>query len=295
MVKIKVEDQLNQIKMLFKALVTSGMFQHNSLEWPVRIIRCSNDDYIYTYPESYFKNLIWSTRVYVNPRTRKDRVTILRWLLDSSAKKEIDVFLLHFGLYLIYGEGFNKLLVEDVVQVGIRRGELFFSLPRFTLLSNDDFLSYMWEKLIAHFPSNVTSDYRCNPELSELRMLFKPERFSQFAHVPVSEAEWIEPISGARDLGYRKWVAEKDPMISKANKPDMIEGPIILGHPDRGSRRHFVCGELVCSGCYIEIKFGGGWIPGRYEYLSTESQIRIISTGGDVIFIEEHHMVRINQ
>lgn len=46
-------------------------------------------------------------------------------------------------------------------------------------------------------------------------------------------------------------------MIPEANKPNMIEGPIILGHPDRGSTRHFVCGELVYSGCYIEIKFGG--------------------------------------
>ena len=45
-------------------------------------------------------------------------------------------------------------------------------------------------------------------------------------------------------------------MIPEANKPNMIEGPIILGHPDRGAR-HFVCGELVYSGRYIEIKFGG--------------------------------------
>lgn len=236
--------------------------------------------------------MVWSNRIYVITRTKKDRSTILRWLLDEIAKKEIDVFLFHFGLFLIYNEGNNMINREDIEQIGIRRSKLFSSLPRFILMSNDNFLTYMWEELITYLPSDQRADYRCNPKLKEVRMLFKPKRYSQYTGVYISDADWIEPISGPRDHDYHKWLGENDPLIPEDNKPDMIEGLIILGNIGKGNIRHFVGDKPLYAGCYIEVRFGEGWISGRYEYLSKEPQIRIVSTRGDVIFIEEHHLVR---
>ncbi|MFB8378107.1 hypothetical protein [Paenibacillus taichungensis] len=293
MEKVKVEDQLIQIEAFFKKLHDSGMYQKLGIEWPVRVHRELTGDYIFYYPESYLKNLVWSNHIYVSARTKRDRVTILRWLLDKITKKEIDIHIFHLGLFLIYNGGYNPLIQEDINQVGSRRRETFISLPRLMLMDNDDFLAYVWGELGAFFPSDLTPDYRCNPILSDIRMLFKPERYGHYTGIHVSDADWVEPVSGARDNQYHKWISEQDPTTPEASKPDMHQGPIILGHPGWGNTRHFVCGEPLYAGCYIEVKYGDGWIPGRYRWDSPESRIGVVSSSGEVITIDERHLVRI--
>ncbi|KAF6659684.1 hypothetical protein ACT3XG_16955 [Paenibacillus polymyxa] len=56
-------------------------------------------------------------------------------------------------------------------------------------------------------------------------------------------------------------------MTPQPKKNGMIEDLITLGHKGSSNGlRHFVAGKPIQAGSYMEVKFGGGWIPGRYEW-----------------------------
>lgn len=292
MVKVTTAVQINQIDMLFQKLRSSGMYKKSGIEWPVRVFQALNGKYTFYYPEAYFKNIVWSNRVYVNARTKKDRVSILKWLVDQYAKGLIDVYFFHTGMYLVYNSGSNSLLLEDMEHIGSRRAEVVRSLPRFLLMNNDEFLVHMWSELGSFFPYSIGTDYHCNPSLTNVRMLFKPEIFNLHSGLDIHAAEWVEPISGARDYQHR-WIS--DPMDIDEQPSGMLEGPITLGYPGQGNTRHYVDDQSLYFGCYIEIRFGNGWIPGRYEWVSPDPIIRVVSSSGEYVVIEEQHLVRIKK
>ncbi|TVX85601.1 hypothetical protein FPZ44_24920 [Paenibacillus agilis] len=83
-------------------------------------------------------------------------------------------------------------------------------------------------------------------------------------------------------------------MTPEPTKEGMIEGYITLGHEGGGSLRHFVSGEKVHAGSYIEVKFGDGWIKGRYEWSFCQGDpIQIRSGRNESFYINEGSLVRI--
>lgn len=73
-----------------------------------------------------------------------------------------------------------------------------------------------------------------------------------------------------------------------------IEGTIEVG-PDGGGLRHFVKGTSLHAGSAIEIKFGKGWIPGRYEWSFSAGDPVSVHSGSESILIKEGHLVRIKR
>lgn len=76
---------------------------------------------------------------------------------------------------------------------------------------------------------------------------------------------------------------------------DVIEASIVLSHERAGNEmRHFVGDVQVHPGSYMEVKFGDGWVGGRYEWsLEKDSPIQIHSNRNEVLYIREGHIVRV--
>ncbi|MGM1023187.1 MAG: hypothetical protein ACQEXV_22375 [Bacillota bacterium] len=295
-----IGEQINKLEELFTHLMERGMDGHAGLVWPVFIRNWGKGNgsskYMYHYPSSYFYNLKVKYNILTFIETKQDRLAFLKWLTDKLITNAIDIHLYHFAQYLLYARSNDYQMKQDIEAMGKRRAAYMEKLPRFELESTDDFISSVWSELIERLDSrhwNTHSIY--NPSMSEVRILFTPKRFGDYTGTYYNDADWIEPESGARDLKVKKWTREKDPMNPEAAQVGMIEGQIIQGHEGASNRlRHFVNGKPVNAGSYIEVKFGDGWIPGRYEWnFEKNGEIQIYSTRSDWFVIHEGSLVRI--
>ncbi|WP_088834376.1 hypothetical protein [Paenibacillus tyrfis] len=296
-----IEEKINQLEQYF-ALMNTRMA---GAVWPMIVDRWPGElhetetHYIYKYPLSYFQNKIHANQIYMPYEKKSDRIAIVKFLLDKLTAGSIDIPMYHFGLFSIYGGRESYRLEEDFSEsaIGKRRAEYANTLPRAEYISNDDFVSSIYSYLIERRHTEVGRDYRRNPYFNEVRLLFTAEQFGAYSGLHYTDADWVEPISGKMDLECRKWVGEKDPMAPQPKKEGMIEGTIELGQEGSGSGyRHFVAGKPINAGSYMEVKFGDGWIAGRYEWsFEKNSPIRIHSSRGDWILITEGHLVRIRK
>jgi hypothetical protein len=81
-------------------------------------------------------------------------------------------------------------------------------------------------------------------------------------------------------------------MAPKEIPEGWVEGRIALENTESGYR-HYVCGVPIHSGSAIQVKFGDGWIAGRYEWsFDGKSPIRLHS-GDDLVYINEGHYARV--
>ncbi|KAF6574015.1 hypothetical protein G9G54_23560 [Paenibacillus sp. EKM212P] len=81
-------------------------------------------------------------------------------------------------------------------------------------------------------------------------------------------------------------------MTPQPKKDGMIEDLITLGHEGSGNGlRHFVAGKPIQACSYMEVKFGDGWIPGRYEWSFEKDSPN--SSRHEWISIHEGHLVRV--
>lgn len=294
---MKIEDKIQELKSLITRFNERGMSGMAGSYWPV-IVKQYNVEkisYEYEYPKEYFRNLQYQYGMYMPYDNKGDRVPIINFLIESLMNKEIDLHLYHFGLYLVYGDYRDRKMDEDFlpVAIGKRRAEYVESLPRSRFVSNDDFFTELYSLLMKRRDLDV-GEYRQNPVLSEVRMLFAPEKIGAYGWPTYYNADWIEPLSGAMDLECKRWEGEHDPMAPLKLPDGWIEGNIVLGHEGSNSGlRHFVNGIPLHAGSAIQVKFGSGWIKGRYEWnFSQEGPIQIHS-GEDVFYINENQIVRI--
>lgn len=246
---------------------------------------------VYIYPSSVFYNLkiIHDLHNFNSIRNKVERVKQAKSLIDSFLNKEISLWVYHFGLYVLY----NLLRIEKTddlseIQLGKRRYLLYQEIPTFRLEDNDNLLTQIWYSLIEENKNNV--DWNRNPSLSNVRILFNSDFFGNNYGLHYTEADWIEPISGAIDLEFKQYSKETDPMKKTDKKPNH-QGPIILG-TDGGGKRHFVNGNPISAGTLIEIKFGKGWLQGRYEWSFNVGDPIKICAGNETIYINEGHIVR---
>jgi hypothetical protein len=298
-----LDEQLQRVNEFFQRVMDRGMEGKAGAVWPVIVRRWGNvgwsdernedPKYVHHYPESFFRNLKTVNRLDLYSDKKSERVQALKMIVDKLIAGEIDIYLYHLGLHLIYNSlSFRR--DEDFKAMGRRREEYLAKLPRYELKSNDDFFGTVWSDLILRRYPDVGEEIVQVPTFKEIRMLFTPDHFGAHTGRHYSDADWLEPVPGIR-LDVKKWVGEKDPMTPQPKKQGMIEGPITLGHEGGASGlRHFVGGEPVRTGSYIEIKFGDGWIPGRYEWSFDQgSPIQIHSGRNECFYIEEGHLVRI--
>lgn len=257
---------------------------------------CKHDTYqnefSYQYPEEAFYNLVHRNGTHYNLVSNLvERRNQLKALLDLYKEGDTSVYLIHVGLFYIYGRHVSDYIRNDLKEsvVGKRRIDLYKSLPQLSFASNDEFIADTWYYLIREHDKE---DREKNPSFYHSRLLFRPDFFSNYGRT-YYDVDWVEPISNGPRNDCFTYTKETDPMTVVTND-SYIEGTIEVG-PDGGGLRHFIQGKAIHAGTLIEIKFGKGWIPGRYEWsFRTGEPIRIHS-GSDEILIKEGHLVRIKK
>ncbi|WP_164684947.1 hypothetical protein [Brevibacillus reuszeri] len=285
-----IAEQLERLDLVIKKLKE---LQH--LHWPfiIRTYSWSPQGWI-DYPRSFFRNLQMTTDALVWSNVKADRIVLHKELIDLLMNHEIEIHHYHFGVFCIYSDlGHHYSDEYTEVALGKKRSQYVQTLPKANLISDDDYLTEIWASLIEHRDTHI-GEHRRNPYLTNVRMLFTPEQLEKVTGRGFYDCDWVEPISGRLDLESKKWAGEHDPMAPVQLSEGWIEGPIILGHEGAGNGlRHFVLGEKVFAGHAIQVKFGGGWIAGRYEWsFEKGSPIKIVA-GSDVIYISEGHTVRV--
>lgn len=298
---VTLDEKLTQLESFFTRLNERGMNGKAGAVWPLiirrwdEILRGTETHYNYAYPRSFFRNMKFEYQIHMPYEKKSDRVTIIKFLLDRLMAGSIDIHMYHFGLFLIYHGEHSYTQEEDFEEkaIGKKRVAYEMTLPRSEFKDNDTFISSIWSSLIERRETDI-GEYRRNPIFNQLRILFTSEQFGNFSGMHYYDADWVEPISGKADLECKRWVGEKDPMTPEPKKKGMIEGSIILGHEGSSGLRHFVSGKPINAGSYIEVKFGDGWIPGRYEWsFEKDSPIRVHSSRDELIHIREGHLVRV--
>ena len=241
------------------------------------------------YPLAALENVKRKYRAYFFSANKGERNQQLKTILDLHMAQEIDTSVCHWGIFVIYGSNYGDYDDFSEERMGKRRYQHYVALPPFNVLSNDEYIAYVWSSLI--LDNEHTDSWRQNPSFDKVRLLFEAKLFADYAGTHY-DVDWVEPVSRGRDMECRTWTKEKDPMNPETSDEAYNVGPIILG-TDGNGLRHFVNGEPIHAGSYIEVKFGDGWIPGRYEYSFTkDSPIRIYSKQ-DVIHIRDGHIVRV--
>lgn len=295
------KENLEKLSRFFRNIKDHGMKGMYGAVWPV-IIRYvpgqhsedSESRYVYRYPAQYFNKLAMQNQIYVFTDKKADRLSALKYLVDELMADRIDIPMYHFGLHQIYPYS-SRTQEEDREAVGQKRAKFMAAQPCYDLVDNDSFFSEVWSSLIDRRFPDVGEEFVSVPTFKEIRMLFTPDQFGAYTGTHYSNADWVEPIPGRR-LDVKRWIGEKDPMASQNKEEGMIEGPIILGHEGSNGLRHFVDGVPVRAGAYIEVKFGDGWIPGRYEWsFQKSSPITIHSSRDEWFSIREGHLVRIKE
>ncbi len=289
MEKKSIEEQVNELS------ATLMKIQLTQTDWPIinKKYTWSPKD-IVVYPRSLFQNLQRTTGAYVWSNKKSDRIAIHTKLIDLLMNEVINTHIYYLGffcIYTAYGRNHSSEFTEKAI--GKKRSQYIDSLPQMELISDDDFLTEIWSALIEERDTHI-SEHKRNPWLKQVRLLFTPEQLEKVTGRLFYECDWVEPISGKLDLACKKWAGEHDPMAPLKIPEGWVEGPIMLGREGVGSGfRHFVQGVKVNAGRTIHVKFGGGWIVGRYEWAFEKGSPIQVQSGLDVINIQEGHMVRI--
>ncbi|MFD0591035.1 hypothetical protein ACFQZE_23855 [Paenibacillus sp. GCM10027627] len=293
---ISIDEQLASLGIFFSTIMDDGMQGKAGAVWPL-IVRnwgshLDGTRAVHYYPSTFFQNLKMKYKVYLPDNTKAERLKALKYIIDKLMSGDIDAYLYHFGLYVLYHDPSSRRLIEDIESIGARRSEYLAALPRFELKNNDEFISEIWGDLIDRRYPEVGEEIVRVPYFNNLRILFTPEEFGAQTGRYYSDADWLEPIPGYT-MEVRKWVGEKDPMTPEPKKGGMIEDYIHLVERD-GSLRHYVSNKPIHAGSYIEVKFGDGWISGRYEWSFGKGEpISVCSNRDSTIYIREGHLVRV--
>lgn len=249
---------------------------------------------VYIYPYSLFDDINYQSKTSFYLINKKgERRELLKELIDLHINGEINIWMLHLGLFMIYKDPY-RYYEDDFNEtvLGKRRAQYISQLPRFETISNDEYIIEAWSSLSRQVKSDAW-DVTYNPSLKNVRILFESDFFGYHAGIHYTDADWVEPISNARDQECKTWTKEKDPMTTVVDD-NYIYGPIVLG-TDGSGRRHFVQDKPIHAGTGIEIKFGDGWIHGRYEYSFQAGGPISIHMKNDTIFISNGHEVRVKK
>jgi hypothetical protein len=295
-----IKDTVTQLEKMFSELNTLRMEGRLGAVWPVIIktyFHCQTVGYEYKYPRAFFINLQLQQRILIPHeliKAKSKRFTLMKLIIDKHMSGEIDIFMYHFGMFLIYSD-YRHREKEDFSEtsIGKKRAEFVQTLPISRFVSEDDFISAIWSRLI-EYRETETKEYQRNPFLKNVRILFSNDQFASWTGVGYSsDVTWLEPISGKLDLECRKWSEEKDPMAPIKIPEGWVQGAIILGHEESNGLRHFVDGVPVHAGSAMQVKFGNGWISGRYEWsFDGKSKIQV-HCNDDVFYISDGHQVRV--
>lgn len=298
--KIKLEDNIIKVDKFLRQLNGEGANNDLFSNWPV-IIRGygfnNSKTYEYVYPYPFFDNLADKISVYISFNSKSERRLFNKMIINRLMNDEIDIFTYHFGMYLLYGKDLFFLQKEDLSEqaIGKRRFEFIQSLPKSSFCNTEDFISEVWRQQIRK--REIGSDeYSYNPSMENIRILFKPGQFDCFTGklYDSNEISWVEPLSGERDLKCNTYTEETDPIKTSSLPEGWVQGKIYWGS-DGGGNRHFVKDTPIHCGTEIMVKFGKGWVVGRYECdLINKGDIQIWA-GNDVFFINEGHEVRVRK
>lgn len=293
-----IEDRIAQLDKVLEEV--NSKRNYYGTVWPV-IVRKSfryekNDEYIY--PIAFFKSLLRDYSLGFDREKKSDRLFLLKYIIDQHMSGKINIFSYHLCMFLLYRDYRHEdRMEEDLTEgaVGKKRAQFAKSLPVVNYMSVDDFITAVWAYQIERWHT-ANNEYERAPYMDNVRILFSKEQLSNWVGRDYYAADWVEPIPGDMNLKCRTWTKEKDPMVQETSLPEgWVEGNIILGHEGPGNYRHYVQGVPVHAGSAIQVKFGDGWINGRYEWSFDPKSKVSIHSGDEAIYIGEGHLVRVRK
>ena len=302
-VLVNVNDIVTQLEKMFVELNTKGMEGKSGIVWPVIIKKSrfgvSCEYYEYEYPEAFFTNVQLQQKIiipYGITKSKLNRLALVKLIIDKHMNGEINVFLYHLGMFLIHRDYLScSLWAKDFSEesIGKKRSQFVQALPISRFMSTDDFITATWSHQVEYQETDY-EELRRNPFLRNVRVLFANEQFASCTgiHYP-DDVTWVEPISGKLDLECCIWSEEKDPMAPNEIPEGWAQGAIILQNEGTNGLRHYVNGVPVHAGSAIQVKFGNGWISGRYEWRFDGISKIQVHCNDDVFFINEGHQVRV--
>lgn len=291
-----IEDKILRFDKFLRDITEEGMPHRYGTVWPVIIRKDREGKYEYEYPYPFFDNLKMQSKIMISYDEKIERRLFSKMVIDKHMEGAIDLCLYHFGMYVIYGQYRHiSKMAEELTEktIGKRRFAFIQALPKVRYSAAEDFIAQVWTYMIEK-RDDMMDEYCKNPSMPNLRMLFEAEYFSTWTGTHYTEADWVEPIPGDLHMRCKTWTKEKDPMVKEPLPEGWTEGPIILDEVNyKDNRRHYVGRVALHAGSAIQVKFGKGWIEGRYEWdFEKDSPIRVHS-GDEVIYIREGHIVRV--
>lgn len=292
-----LENMIIKLDKFLRELNGEGCYGRFFSTWPV-IVKgglFNSKIFEYCYPYPFFDNLEKEVGIRISYDSKSERRLFIKMAIDKLMNREIDIFSYHFCMYLLYRTELKFKQKEELTEetIGKKRFSFIQGLPEATFKNTEAFITEIWSDQIKKWDTEH-NEYRYNPSMENVRILFTPAFFGDFTGHYYDEAafDWVEPISGAVGLKCKTYTQETDPMITAARPEGWVQGKID-GYDNGGGYRHSVAGVPVHCGSAIKIKFGKGWIDGRYECdLVGRGSIQVWS-GHDVFFINEGHEVRI--
>lgn len=210
---INLTEKLTQLENLFIKLNTEGMSGKAGAVWPVIINQYHNyfektTSYSYEYPHSFFNNLQREMQFFL-PYLKKnsERLAFTKLVIDKHMSGEIDIFVYHFGMFLIYHDYGSHRKREDFTEksIGKKRAQFVQALPSSSFKTTDDFITDTWAYQIERRDTDY-GEYVRNPYMENVRILFSNEQYAaRTGHHYSEDVTWVEPISGKLDLECRKY------------------------------------------------------------------------------------------
>lgn len=246
----------------------------------------------YMYPESLFNNILSQNDMrLVSFKTKIERIAAVKMFLDLYKDNKVSLDGFHLGMYTIYRDSLSKYdhldyeLSPDTL--GQRRFSIYESLPTYTTESNDGFVMRIWNSLIEKYET-----FEMNPYFTKIRLLIESHFFGEWSGT-YYEADLVEPVPGKERGECKTYTAEKDPMTEEGSNEGYIVGEIYL-RKELGGYRHYLNEEAIHCGAGIEVKFGDGWIAGRYEcsLSADDTRIKVYSSRYESFVIGEGSVVR---
>lgn len=252
---------------------------------PVVVKHGLKKNWRYVYSLSAIDNIIHLTDLSINTKRMSDRVNYFKELIDLYIADQLSIVQFHIGLVSIYGDYVPEREI-DVRHVGKKRMLVYERLPEYELTNNDSLLADAWYGLTERGKS---SEWHRNPSLSNIRMLFSPDLYSQFDDT-CDPADWVEPISSELRGKVNTYTKVNIPMRIESHNGFAV-GPLELRHESEGLK-HYVNSEPIHRGSIIQVHFGKGWIWGRYDWPYDKDQPASFYSGHDRLLIEEGQVVR---
>lgn len=239
----------------------------------------------YVYPRQWFENMRSEFKLDFSSLKNVERKSRIKALLDGYISGELDIPLLHLGLWSadpLFADRYDDpdgFYTEK--SLGKRRYEVYQTIPRCEVILNEEYFMEIWSSLM----DKRFDEYRY-PNLKHVRLFVQPQLFGHYTGWGFHDEEgWIEPVSGKEDRYMQKWLDVGQALVKQDRVSEYVEGYLRF-EEHSGEQKYYLGDYPLPRGSKIEICFGGIWIPGRF-YTRSLTPTAYLQNGDDQIRIDD--------